>query len=308
LKKPDPVLSEDRARRLWERAAQLQAEAAQKEETAEIGPDDGEPGGKLLEGDDDEATGYSLTHIKQAGKEVGIEPDFLDLAFAEEAILELEGGAGSGFWDRTSERFLQDTNQAFELYRRFGLPPQRVWLALEKALTSEANELELLEVRGGDPAGGGIAIFESPYSYQRGGSLQYWATVAESRRYMIQITPDEAEGCEVSVRAPLRRSRRVNGAVGIVLSGVGGFFGGGLGLGIASLFTGGLAAPALLAFTAGGVVGGQALTRLGYRKLYRSAFRSLGKAFERMFARIERDVQRDLEKELPPETGRSSGG
>jgi hypothetical protein len=178
-----------------------------------------------------------------------------------------------------------------------------VWLALEEALTSETNELELLETRGGDPAQGGIAIFEAPYSYQRGGSLQYWATVAEIRRYMVQITPDEEGGCEVSVRAPLRRSRRVNGAVGMGISGIGGFFGGGLGLGIASLFTGGLAAPVLLGFAAAGVVGGQTLTRLGYKKLYRSAFRSLTKAFDRVFTRIERDVRRDLEKGLPPETG-----
>lgn len=100
------------------------------------------------------------------------------------------------------------------------------------------------------------------------------------------------------VSAPLRRTRRVNGAVGMVLSGLGGLIGGGAGIGIAGLVvgSGGLAAvPVALGLTAGGVLGGERLTRMGYIRLYGWALRSLERAFQRILTRVERDVRRDLE-------------
>lgn len=303
MRRKELILSEDKARRLWERAAQLQAEASQREEEAEGAPASEEPSRELLPGMEDESAGYSLTHIKEAGEEIGIEPDFLDLALAEEAILELEGGGKSGFWDKTFERFLNDRGRTFEIRRRFDLPSRRVWLALEDALTSQSHGLELLEVQGGEPFQGGIAIFESPYDYQKSGSLKYWAAVADVRRFLVRVVSEEDEGCVVIVSAPLRRARRANGAVGILLSGLGGAIGGGAGISIAGLVvgSGGLAVlPIALGLTAGGVFGGERLTRMGYLRLYRWASRSLEKAFQRILTRVERDVQRELESRLPP--------
>lgn len=302
MKKKELILSEDQARRLWERAANLQAEEAQKAKAAEERTGDGGGKRKLLSGVEDERSGYSLSHIKQAGLEVGIEPDFLELALAEEAILEIEGGGESGFWDRTAKRFLGDANNAFDVRREIPFPPRAVWLAFEETLTSEGPGLELLEVRGGPVAEGGIAIFESPYSYQRTGTLEYWATVAEVRRFMVQVTPDGDDGCVVSVRAPLRRSRRVNGAVGMACSGVGGAVGGGLGMGITGVVAGavGLAAlPVGLGLMAVGVLAGEGLTRMGYIRLYRYGLRALEKAFRRILSRVERDVRREMERSLP---------
>jgi len=302
LRKKEIILSEDKARRLWERAAQLQAEASQREEDAEGSPTSDEPRRELLSGLEDESAGYSLTHIREAGEEIGIEPSFLDLALAEEAILELEGGGKSGFCDRTFERFLGDQERVFDVRRHFTLPSRRVWLALEDALTSETHGQELLEVRGGDPDQGGIAIFESPYALHRSGSLKYWAAVADVRRFMVRVVPEGDEGCVVIISAPLRRARRVNGAVGMVLSGVGGALGGGAGIGIAGVVvpSGGLAAvPVVLGLLAGGVFGGERLTRMGYLRLYRWGSRALEKAFHKILTRVERDVQRDLESLSP---------
>ena len=297
------ILSEERARRLWERAAQLQAEASLREEAVEGDPDTGETKRELIAGVEDESAGYSLAHIKEAGREVGIEPDFVELALAEEAILELEGGGESNFWDRTFEAILGDRERLFEVRRAFPLPSRLVWLALEKNLTSGSDGLELLEVRGGHPDEGGIAIFETPYAFQRSGSLPYWATVAETRRFMIRVTP-EAEGeCVVLVSAPLRRSRRWHGVLGIVLSGLGGVLGGGFGIGIAAVVVGtggGAALPVMVGLAAGGVLGGERLFRVGAPGRYRRALRSLGKAFQKILDRVEQDVQRDLEAQLPP--------
>lgn len=292
----DLHLSEEQARRLWERAAQLQAEAALKEE-AEEEPEADEPR-RLVGGVDEEEEGYSLAHIRQAGVEVGIEPDFLELALAEEAILELEGGGESGFWDRTAQGFLNDHQGAFEVRKRFPFPGRRVWPLLEETLTSEAHDLELLEVRGPSLPEGGIAIFESPYAYERSGSLKYWSTVAEIRRYLVRVVPGEEEECVVVIQAPLRRARRVNGAAGAAIAGLGGALGGGAGIGIAGLVvgSGGMGALAIaLGLTAGGVLGGERLTRAAYLYLYRWGLRSLEKAFKKTLTRIGRDLQRESE-------------
>lgn len=97
-------ISEEQARRLWERAAQIQAEAARREE--ERAKEDASKGApdRLLPGDVDEGEGYSLTHVRQAAIEVGIQPEFLDLALGEEAVLELEGGGREGGYDRAVPR------------------------------------------------------------------------------------------------------------------------------------------------------------------------------------------------------------
>jgi hypothetical protein len=151
---------------------------------------------------------------------------------------------------------------------------------------------------------GGVGIFESPYSYQRSASLQYWSTVAEVRRYTIQVTPDDEGGCTVVVRAPVRRSRRVNGAVGLALSGGAGAIGGLVGLGLTGAVAGakGLAAlPVALALVSTGVLGAERLTRFGYVHTYRYAFRTLERTFLRLLEKTRRDVEREMERKRLPE-------
>ena len=115
-------ITEEQAKRLWERAAQIQAEAARREE--ERAKDEASRGasGQLLPGEVDEGEGYSLTHVRQAAVEVGIQPEFLDLALGEEAVLELEGGSGEGGYDRAVKRLLGDGRRALEIRRRFSFP------------------------------------------------------------------------------------------------------------------------------------------------------------------------------------------
>lgn len=287
---------------MWERAAQLQTEAAQRSEAEE--EKEKSKGLRLFSGQRDESSGYSLSHVKQAGVEVGIDPGFVELALAEEAILDLEGGGESTFWDRTAEKYLADRGRVFEIVRDMDLPASLVWLGLEEELTSEAQGLELLEVLGGPVPEGGIAIFESPYSYEKNGSLQYWCTVAEVRRYIVKVLP-VGDGCRVEIQAPVRRSHRVNGAVGMTVSGGIGVLGGLIGMGLAAGVAGatGLAVlPVGLALIGTGTLGGERLGRFGYIRAYRWGFRALKKAFARALKRIERDVEREqLRRHLLPE-------
>jgi len=301
-------IPEDQARRLWERAAELQAEAARRtdeEAKAERAPEGGPEDAPLEE---DEGAGYSLTHVRQAALEVGIDSDFLDLAMGEEAILELEGGSDEWALDRMGRRILADDRPALEFRRSFSSPSRQVWLALEKVFTHEPHELELIDIRGGEPDQGGVAIFESPYAFKVSESLRYRSAVADIRRYLVRVVPREGGGCELLIRAPLRRSRRLNGAVAAAFSGVGGVLGGLAGLGVAGLIvgSGGMATLPLAALmgslTAGGAVGGGGLTRSGYIALYRWGLRSLERYIQKILRRVERDLERERDLRLPSET------
>jgi hypothetical protein len=177
---------------------------------------------------------------------------------------------------------------------------------MERAFVAEPQELELLEVKGGEPWEGGLAIFESPYSYQRTGTLSYYATVAEVRRLLVRIVPStDDESCEVLVRAPLRRSRRVNYVVAGVLTGGAGFLGGLAGIGLTGLLagTGGMAAlplgVLLGSLTLGGGAGAGILTRFGYRKGYRWGSDMFERALRKILAKVEMDLQRDQALRLP---------
>jgi hypothetical protein len=301
----DPILSDEQARRLWERAAELQAEAAQKREAEEAKGEGGGSSRKLLQSEGDADLGYSLANIRQAGLEAGIQPDYLDHALAEKAILDLEGGSEGGWWDRTAKNFLDDKDLSLVVQRSFQFPAEPVWNVLEDTLTSEPHGLDLLEIWGDGPAAGGLAIFEAPYTYEDRGSLKYWSSVAEVRRYMVQIRPDDEESCTLLIRAPLRRTHRIHGAIGVGLSGLGAAVGGVLGWGAAAAIGAatGLAGIPLAATGLGligsGTIGTERLTRFGSIRMYRWGIRSLEKNIQKILKRVERDLQRVFRPKLP---------
>lgn len=285
-------LSEEQARRLWQRAAELQAEAAAREDPGE---------GEVAEGPHPEEgqSGYSLVHVRQAALEAGIQAEFLDLALAEEALLELEGGARETRTDRAARRFLGHPENAVEIRRTFPFPAARVWPVLERTLTTAPHYLDVLEVRGGDPRAGGVVSFEIPSGYQNVDSLQNAAAFSEVRRLLLRLVPEgDGTSCNVLIRAPLRRSRRVSYVLGVPLSGVGGLAGGGTGLAIAAvaLGSGGLAAAVAVGLAGVGVVGGWGLTRTGIKALHRWGLRVLERSFRRVLSRVERELQREEEE------------
>jgi len=185
-----PRISEEQARRLWERAAELQAEATRRREQ-EKGQSAGEALPGSTSGDNDEAGGYSLLHVREAGAEAGIQPEFVDMALAEETVLELEGGGGQTRLDRIATRLLRDGRPALEVRRSFAYPARAVWLTLEDVLRGEPNEFDLLELQGGSPVEGGIAIFESPKRHRESDALPYWSTAADTLRYLVAIRDEE---------------------------------------------------------------------------------------------------------------------
>jgi hypothetical protein len=296
----DRRITEEQAKRLWERAAQIQAEAAQREEDRLKEEASGESSQELLPGETDDGEGYSLTHVRQAGLEVGIQPEFLNLALGEDVVMEMEGGSKEGSYDRAVKRLLGDHRRALEFRKDFSFPARTVWLSLEDALISDPNNFDLLEVRGGAPAEGGVAIFEAPFVPRNDGSLRYHSAAADTKRYLVRVTPEAGgDRCELLIRVPLRRSRRIGGGLGVGLVGGLGILGGWAGLGIAGVIagTGGMATIPLALLLGGGAVCGAAgvggLTRFGLKHVYRAVFRGLERSVERLFTHVERELERE---------------
>ncbi|MEE8147513.1 MAG: hypothetical protein V3T24_07920, partial [Longimicrobiales bacterium] len=79
----DPeFLTEEEAARLWQRAAQLQAEAARRAEKS--GSEKAESkGAESATADVAPPEGYALTHVRSAALEVGITDEFVDAALAD---------------------------------------------------------------------------------------------------------------------------------------------------------------------------------------------------------------------------------
>jgi hypothetical protein len=312
-------VSEEQARRLWERAAELQAEAAaRREEEArqEEGAKKDSPG--LLSGEVHEAGAYSLTHVRQAGVEAGIPPEFFNLALAEEAILEMEGGSGERDFDRVMQRFLGDGRRALEVRKQYAFPTRDVWASLEKTVCAEPYGLDLLDVREEQAGTGMMAILES-YSHASDGSLAHMLNNAGTRRLLVRVTPvKEKDGSEVLIRVPLRSSRRSIGGFGLGVVGVAGLIGGAKGLGVAAGLAGAGALgtlPLALLLAGGGLagfagVGGltrygfralyrlllRRLTRYGFRALYRLLLRRLDETLVRTLDRVHRDLERAEEQ------------
>ena len=74
-------LNEEEAAQLWQRAAQLQAEAARRAEKAESDRAETEASGETADVAPPE--GYALTHVRSAALEVGIANEFVDAALAD---------------------------------------------------------------------------------------------------------------------------------------------------------------------------------------------------------------------------------
>ena len=238
----DRVLSEEQARRLWQRAAELQAEAARQLEARSRA---------LVRPDEEASGGYRLAHVRQAASEAGISDEFVELALAEEA----ETGSGSGV-DRWADRFLGAGARTVVASRTFERPASEVYASLQRVLPR--YQLSLVDSRGGDPLDGGVLVFDLPALSGLETTdpvlrdLRLWADLRELH---LQVRVLSEGRSEVTVRAPTVHARRVNLAVGGLLTGLVGLMGGGgataLGvLAVEALGLGGVGAVLLVALAA----------------------------------------------------------
>ena len=148
----DPeFLTEEEAARLWQRAAQLQAEAARRAEKAESKE------AESATADVAPPEGYALTHVRSAALEVGIPDEFVDAALAdlraERALPQDKRG-----W-RLARWFLKDPPETQTARRVIEASAADVLSATEAVFPVEPYRLTLTD-RQGDPLKGGFLIFD----------------------------------------------------------------------------------------------------------------------------------------------------
>lgn len=287
------ILSEAQAARLWRRAAELQAEAARRLEdrSKQLAPR-GDTGAR----DDDD--GYELSHVVSAAIEAGISPEFVEFAVAELRNERRLAVRDRDAVDRLADVMLGNPPRSAEVSRVIPASPDRVFMAMQRVFPSEPYGLVLKDTHGPDPLTGGVLVFDVPAwtGLESSERLAYQARGwADIRQLYVTLTPLETDppSCEVTIRTPLRHSRRVNFWGSAVVSGFTGLGGAaaGLALGLAAAGTAGLAPilagalAAASAVTVGGAVGGG--TALGYRSLYRFGLRKGVRALEGLLVALD---------------------
>ena len=253
----DDYLSEEQAHALWRRAAQLQAEAADRKEAK----------ARLLAGSGDQAEqAIHVTDVERAGVEAGIAPEFMRLARAE--TMAHGSKPMSPRWERFTDRFLGNARRTIEISRTFDVPPRQVLDTMGRVFPANPYYLNVIETLG-DPAAGGVMVFDITRRAEASTSFSWDMLLSDIKQILVTLQPaeDRTDATDVVVVASLNYSRRLNLGVGGVFAGVAGFAGASAGtaVGMGILGLGALAALPAVA----GAVGGATLLAAGYRPMYR---------------------------------------
>jgi len=293
-------LSEEMAARLWQRAAELQSEAARRIEKT-----------SMLEAESDvsEPTtdGYALDHVRQAAEEAGIAGEFVDAALAEVAAQTAVGPEKKSVRDALAKRLLGPTPEFLEVRRVMAATPESVYQTMQGIFPNAPYNLVVRDIQG-DVLDGGVMVFDVPamstFNYT---PFEYDMSHPGIRQILVSLHPIDEESCEVVVRCPLRPGRRLAGGIFGTVTGFASFGGiaGGVGVGMAVGTGIGLAGLGLvplvggLALVGGGALGGT--SRFLFRKLYAYAMGRGHHAIEGLLGTLNVSVVSDWRS-----SGRSS--
>ena len=269
-------LTEAEATRLWQRAAQLQADEARRAEARASSDADG-----TLPGSGESRTdGYALTHVRAAALEAGIGEDFVDAALAEVRTDRAIGRASGRKKHRLARWVLDNPEDDLTARRTIAESPAAILAAMEALFPHEPFMLTLRE-RLGDPAAGGTLIFDLQgvgFSTAANPGFRGDASYADLRQVYVTLTPlpGDAPRTEVTIRGPVAWALSINaavsGAMTLVSGGISMMMGFGLGSALGIIGVLGPVGLGLMAATgaglgsAGGLKGFRALHRYGRRR------------------------------------------
>ena len=268
------ILSDEEAGRLWERAAQLQAEAARRVEAPDV------PGAEMG------PPGYALTHVRSAALEAGIANEFVDAALAdlraERALPKVEKG------NSLARRFLNHPPDTITVRRVVEATPQEVLSAMGAVLPVEPFRLTSTDQQG-DPLNRGVLVFDIQglsAPFPQGFALE--AKWGGLRQVFVSLRPIEGStpSCEMTVHSPVT-SHKVGLVQGMIAAAVTG--GAGLGVGLlggALLGALGLAIGIGPVTAVGGVLVGGGLGVKGYRAVYGYCMRRGRRAIEGLIGAV----------------------
>lgn len=244
-------LSEERARQIWRRAAELQAEAAARlEKRSRL----------LAPGEADTSEQFALTDVRSAALEAGISPEFVDLALAESTSPGVAVTNDAAM--QRARRFLGDRRRSVEVSRVINAPPARVHEAMQRVLPSARYALLLVDTLGDNPLEDGVFVFEPPSMWTQNGAASTFASRMggiSAKRLYLSLRDVGSGRTEVSIRVPLDRALLINYRVGASLGSALGIGGGLMAFGIVTTATAGLALPVAASLAALGGLGGLAV-------------------------------------------------
>ena len=261
------VLTEEEAARLWQRAAELQAEAAADVKVPAI------------EGASAPSTGYALTHVRSAAVQAGISSEFIDAALAD---LRLERSRPAPAKVHGLARvLLKNPPDAVTVRRVVAAAPEDVLTAMQTVFSSEPFRLTLTDQEG-DSLDGGMLVFDIPgIRNPFDGGFAYTAREGGLRQLRVSLRP--VEGATQSSEITIHSARTThNLALGVsifasTLTGAMGF-GAFLGIGVATGIGPLPAIPGILLGAGAGLI--------GFRAVYRFAIRRARRAIEGMVGAV----------------------
>jgi hypothetical protein len=269
-------LTENQAHALWRRAAQLQAESADRRESR----------ARLLAAGED-AAGPEAIHVadvETAGMEAGIGREYIRLARAE-AIAD---GAKpmSPSLEHAADRLLGSQRRVIEISRVLDANPRQVLDAMAHAFPANPYYLNLVETVG-EPTAGGVMVFDITRRGEGATAFAWDMLIADIKQVLVRLEPAAARpgSTDLLLIASLNHSRRINfGVAGALTTGAGAAGGAvGTALGIGVLGLGALAALPAVA----GAAGGAALLSFSYRPLYRWGLRRGQRALEGLLRAVD---------------------
>jgi hypothetical protein len=249
-------ISEEEARELWRRAAELQAADQQRSELASAA------GTSVTS-----ASGLSLEQIAVAAEGAGIAPDYVRVALAEQQLPDADR-IDRNLWSARWLRAILREPETIEDARTIAAAPANVLAALRTIVGQPAYGLILESTIGTDPLRDAVLVYRIGAS---GSSFQSALDFADARVFLFTIRPD-AGGTRITLRAPLYR-RGINLAMTGVSAGLLGWGGSAAGAAVSGMLPaiGGaalVAAPITIGVLAG-IAGGVGLYRRMYRMVYR---------------------------------------
>ncbi len=302
---PERVISDSRAQAVWLRAAQLQAEAASRlEQRSREG--NGLTGltASLPSG------GYRLKDVEAAALEVGIAPEFVALALAEEPRTEAVAMAtASGASERLTTALLGTSARSISVSRTIRAAPKQVLEAIGRVFPARPYLLTFRDAVGAHPLDGGVMVFDVPrFTVAMGVATVENYTPFTMRLYQIElwqlnttlkpVLAAGQAGCEVTIHGDLRPGLKknlvANGWIAGLVAGGGAASGGAVGAAILGLG----ALSALPALGGAAVFGGLSLA--WYRWIYRRALRKSAEELEKLLAAVETHLRSQAVFGTPP--------
>jgi hypothetical protein len=270
-------ISDEQARELWRRAAELQAAAERSSDRTQL---------------PERVTGLSLDQVAVAAEGAGIDADYVRLVLSEQQLPDADR-IHRDLWTARWLRAILREPDAIEVARVIDAPPAEVLRALRSIAAKPAFDLMHEATIGEDPVRDAVLVYRMGKSNFK--DEMDWA---DARVFLFTIRP-EGNRTRLRVRAPLYR-RGVNLALTGGTSMVTTWIGVSLGALAGNALPTALAASAALAVAPvaiGGLAGllaGVGLYKALYRGVHRSGVQALNKLLHAIGAEAEHAANSDV--------------